>query len=333
MKFLNKLIASLLFVLISTTAFAVTDAEVFAFAEANFPSIFAGGPTAGQIAYQGTQYDYRYYPSSGNYLAVDSSGVISILGPYTGGMLTPIGPVTAYANTINAWEGALIPYTVTAHAVSDSCSLPNDRVVSGVLTPNGQANAYTTLFIANTAITLTVPGSNTLVFSYPDGSSLDRNGTTIFYTTTEHMQLTFDSQTRLITGSTNWTNTDGCVGSMTFSGSLGSAGQSTVSQFNGAYTGTYRSSATLSPFTATVADGVVTITISNGTGGVGVVSGMVSASGVGALTNFSGFACPPTSGSLQITITATGGAVMSATSYSPLDCNDGPSGAWTATRS
>jgi hypothetical protein len=333
MKSLNKLIACLLLASISTAAFAVTNAEAFAFAESNFPSIFTGSPTAGQTLYQGTQYDYRYYPTSGNYLAVDASGVISILGPYTGGKLTLLGPVSTYTNSIGSWEDTLIPYTITAHAVSDKCRLPDDRVVSGVLTPTGQPNTYTTLFIANTAITLTVPGSNTLDYSFPDGSSVDKSGNTITYTTTEHSQLTFNSQSRLISGSTNWTNTDGCVGSMTFSGSFGSAGLSTVSQFNGAYTGSYSSSAITTPFTATVTDGVVTISVANGTGGMGVVSGMVTASGVGALTSFSNFSCPPTSGSMQITITATGGAVMSAISYSPPNCHDGPSGTWTATRS
>lgn len=100
MDALKKLIALLLLAMISTTAFAITDAQVFAYAEANYPSIFTGTATAGQ--YQ--QYNYRYYPVSGNYLAVDTSGVIYILGPYTGGVAIAVGPVSAYAATITAWE-------------------------------------------------------------------------------------------------------------------------------------------------------------------------------------------------------------------------------------
>lgn len=100
MNALRKLIALLLLAMTSTTAFAVTDAQVFAYAEANYPSIFTGTATAGQ--YQ--QYNYRYYPASGNYLAVDTSGEIFILGPYTGDVITSVGPVTAYASTITAWE-------------------------------------------------------------------------------------------------------------------------------------------------------------------------------------------------------------------------------------
>lgn len=96
----KKLIASLLLALFSTSAFAITDNQVFAYAEANYPSIFTGAATAGQ--YQ--QYNYRYYPASGNYLAVDTSGMISILGPYTGDVVTPVGLVTTFAPTITAWE-------------------------------------------------------------------------------------------------------------------------------------------------------------------------------------------------------------------------------------
>lgn len=202
---LKMLIAPLLLAMISTTAFAVTDNQAFAYAEANYPSIFTGTATAGQYL----QYNYRYYPASGNYLAVDTSGVIFILGPYTGNVITSVGPVTAYAGYITAWEASSIPYTVTWHEVSGNCTLYPDQVVAGLLTPTGQANVYTTLFVVDTAITLTVPGSNTLVYSFPDG-----NGTT-----TENMQLTFDSQTRSITGSSNWTHTNGCMGYGTISGS------------------------------------------------------------------------------------------------------------------
>lgn len=102
MSTLRKLTASLLFALISTSAFAVTNAQVFAFAEANYPSIFTGAATTGQ--YQ--KYNFRYYPASGNYLAVDTLGEIFILGPYTGNVITSVGLATAYAPTITAWESA-----------------------------------------------------------------------------------------------------------------------------------------------------------------------------------------------------------------------------------
>ena len=102
MNTLKKLIASLLFATISTSVFAVTNAQVFAYAAANYPSFFPGTATAGQFQ----QYDFRYYPSSKNYLAVDSSGTIFVMGPVTGGEIKSVGAVSAYAGAIAAWEAS-----------------------------------------------------------------------------------------------------------------------------------------------------------------------------------------------------------------------------------
>jgi endonuclease G len=87
-----------------TTAAPISDERVFAYAEANYPGIFAGTATEGQ--YQ--QYNYRYYPVSENYLAVDTSGVIFILGPYTGHVITAVGSVNDYASVITIWEATHI---------------------------------------------------------------------------------------------------------------------------------------------------------------------------------------------------------------------------------
>ncbi len=94
----------------SAMSFAITDSQVFAYAEANFPSVFTGTATTGQ--YQ--QYHYAYYPSSRNYLAVDTAGTIFITGPFTNNVLTSVGLVSAYANAITAWEATLTPSTGTA---------------------------------------------------------------------------------------------------------------------------------------------------------------------------------------------------------------------------
>ena len=101
-----------------------------------------------------------------------------------------------------------LPYTITAHDVSGNCTL-SDNDFAGVLTPTGQANVYTTVFVGGVVITLTVPGSNAVDYSYAEGGG----------TTSDHMQLTFDSPSRSITGSLNWTHTNGCMGSTTISGS------------------------------------------------------------------------------------------------------------------
>jgi hypothetical protein len=103
-----------------------------------------------------------------------------------------------------------IPYTITWHEVSGNCTLYADVSFAGVLTPSGQANIYTTVWYSGgAAITLTVPGSNAFDYSYAEAGG----------TSTDHTQLTFDSQSRSISGSMNWTHTNGCTGYVTFSGS------------------------------------------------------------------------------------------------------------------
>lgn len=78
----------------------IEDSRVFAFAEANYPSSFAGKVTEGQAQ----QYHYRYYAGTGNYLAVDTLGGIYGLGPYTNGVISGFGPVTNYVIAIVSWE-------------------------------------------------------------------------------------------------------------------------------------------------------------------------------------------------------------------------------------
>jgi arylsulfatase A-like enzyme len=82
---------------------SVANDRVFAYAEMNYPSIFSGVPSTG--TYQ--QFHYRYYPDSGNYLAIDTHGRIFMLGPYTTNMQTDIGSVADYADAISAWEKTL----------------------------------------------------------------------------------------------------------------------------------------------------------------------------------------------------------------------------------
>ncbi|MBK6595398.1 MAG: hypothetical protein IPG23_23280 [Burkholderiales bacterium] len=78
---------------------------MFDFAAANFPDVFQGTPMAEEIG----QYSYRFYPQSGNFLAVDNAGMLYIFGPYTGNTLLQIGEVNALREAITAWEARLPP--------------------------------------------------------------------------------------------------------------------------------------------------------------------------------------------------------------------------------
>ncbi len=101
MNKMKKLVAALLFATITTPALAaVTDNQVFAYAEANYATLFSGASQSG--VYQ--QYNYRYYPATKNYLAVDSAKVIHILGPASNGNIQSVGPVSAFEGLITTWE-------------------------------------------------------------------------------------------------------------------------------------------------------------------------------------------------------------------------------------
>ena len=83
---------------------AISNARVFAYAQANYANYFAGVPAAGQITYQGRHYDYTFYPATGNYLAVDTAGAIWVLGPISNQVVLSVGTVEAYRNAITGWE-------------------------------------------------------------------------------------------------------------------------------------------------------------------------------------------------------------------------------------
>ena len=149
MKAFRKLVASLLSVMLSTSAFAISGDRVFSFAEAKFPSIFTGLPTSGQFQ----QYNYRYYPASGNYLAVDTLGTVFILGPYTGGVLSTVGPAASFETAILEWEKVVKPIIPSMNSVS---------VISASVTTNGP------IVIPLTILDPTVPSNLTVA---PDGTN------------------------------------------------------------------------------------------------------------------------------------------------------------------
>lgn len=121
---------------------------------------------------------------------------------YSPGHLALIYTVPAAA----AVAGSM-PYAITVLDVSGNCTLYSSPFGS-VLTPTAQSGVYSTIFVGGDSITLTVPGSNTFDYSYAE------NGGTV----SDHFQMTFDSQSRSISGSSTWTHTNGCYGYSTISG-------------------------------------------------------------------------------------------------------------------
>ncbi len=118
-----KMTIAFVMLLISSATFAITDLQVFAFAEAKYPALFSGTPISGQYL----KYNYRYYPTSKNYLAIDSAGFISILGPFTANVITTVGAVSDFAKDITAWEASS---TVSGPCLIDGATskYPNAKV-------------------------------------------------------------------------------------------------------------------------------------------------------------------------------------------------------------
>ena len=103
MNALKKSIGLLLLAIFSaSTVAAITDAQVFAYMAANYPSLFPGPATPGTWQ----TYNYQYYPASGNYVGVGLyDGTIYIDGPaLTGGAIIAYGSVAALTPAITAWE-------------------------------------------------------------------------------------------------------------------------------------------------------------------------------------------------------------------------------------
>lgn len=81
---------------------AITDAQLYAYAQANYPDIFYGETSNG--IYQ--DYRYRYYTGSTNYLAFSSAGAVVVLGPATGNQPTSVGSINSYVSAVTAWEAS-----------------------------------------------------------------------------------------------------------------------------------------------------------------------------------------------------------------------------------
>ena len=86
----------------STNALAssISNDRFFAWAEAMFPDVFSGTATTAEYL----QYNYRLYGGGTTLLAVDTNGMVYILGPITGNALSPICHVMDLESTITAWE-------------------------------------------------------------------------------------------------------------------------------------------------------------------------------------------------------------------------------------
>jgi len=75
---------------------------LFDWAERTYPQLFPGAAQAGVL----TPYQFRFYPSAGNYLAV-ANGAVYILGPASGGSILKVGELANFTCTVLRCTNAL----------------------------------------------------------------------------------------------------------------------------------------------------------------------------------------------------------------------------------
>ena len=140
----------------------ISNARLFAYAEGNFPSIFAGSITSGQYL----QYNYRYYSTSRNYLAVDTAGGVYILGPISNGVIESVGTLASNANDITAWEATQKGNATPPSAPTGVTAVPG----TGKIMVSWNAVAGATSYKVYASMT---PSANALVGSTSGTSIVD----------------------------------------------------------------------------------------------------------------------------------------------------------------
>jgi len=130
---LASAIASLFLFMASAMSYAITNQQVFAYVEANYPNFFKGSVSGGQVQ----QFSYQYYAGSKNYLAVDTSGVIWVNGPDTGNKTIQIGPVSSFAGLISTWEAtkASVPGSPVTRVDYPTTVMTGQVVTFSVISP------------------------------------------------------------------------------------------------------------------------------------------------------------------------------------------------------
>ncbi len=104
---------------------AATDAELLAAVEARYPIYFCGQVTSGQHQ----QYNYRYYPETGNYVGIDVLGNVYVVGKSFGPTIRPMGSQQDYADAITAKQAPQSPLNSRAPLIT----------ISGVVTDQAGA--------------------------------------------------------------------------------------------------------------------------------------------------------------------------------------------------
>jgi hypothetical protein len=147
--------------------------RVFKFVQAHFDE-FAKGPFEEGVF---EQYSYRYYRETGNYLAIDTSGVIWMFGSATNLAFVSIAPVEFYRELINYWEKESLLQTISKIKSNSDIRDYRPRITTATLNAtasSGEPVFYNSLTKENCKVI-----GNTVTFMIPGTCkiSVDADGT------------------------------------------------------------------------------------------------------------------------------------------------------------
>ena len=122
MKTLKIIIPLLLAVFSTSASAAITNAQVFAYVQSNYPTLFPGTPTEATAS----GWDYQIYPITGNYIGINNGWSVAILGNnINGGALMTLGTV-----------GTLTP-AITQMVTTGALPLQGPQGLTGATGPQG----------------------------------------------------------------------------------------------------------------------------------------------------------------------------------------------------
>jgi hypothetical protein len=152
---------------------AIPNDRVFKYVQANFDE-FAKGPFEEGVF---EQYSYRYYRETGNYLAIDTSGVLWMFGSATNLDFVSIAPVEFFRELINSWEKEGLAQTISKITSDSDFNDYLPRITTATLNATASSGGpvfYNSLTKENCKVV-----GNTVTFMIPGTCriSVDADGT------------------------------------------------------------------------------------------------------------------------------------------------------------
>jgi len=106
--------------------------DLMTWAESAFPDLFPGN----QATLTWQNYQFRFYPGTQTYLAVDNSNVVWVFSPLlTGGQLVELGPLSRYS----AWVSTAIERFAAARQLEQATFGPSPAAIEDVVTKGFEA--------------------------------------------------------------------------------------------------------------------------------------------------------------------------------------------------